>query len=123
MEADNAVDEQPDNVGLFFVIIECYDHSPWSSTRSFGKTSLSKRLEQKHSVSVAEAEAILNENPHIRKVGKGRVKDENVYAAFGQTTGGRYLIVFYIRKVSGALLPISARDMDDAEGKYYERQR
>ena len=66
---------------------------------------------------------ILGANPHIPKVSKGRVKDENVYAAFGQTIGGRYLIVFYIRKVSGALLPISARDMDDAERKYYERQR
>ena len=87
------------------------------------KDQFVEKLEKKHSVSVAEAEAILNANPHIRKVSKGQVKDENVYAAFGQTTGGRYLIVFYIRKVSGALLPISARDMDDAERKYYDRQR
>lgn len=87
------------------------------------KDQFVEKLEQKHSVSVAEAEAILNANPHIRKVSKGRVKDENVYAAFGQTIGGRYLVVFYIRKVSGALLPISARDMDDAERKYYDRQR
>ena len=54
---------------------------------------------------------------------KGRVKAEDVYAAYGQTNGGRYLVVFYIRKISGAILPISARDMDDAERKYYDRQK
>ena len=36
---------------------------------------------------------------------------------------GRYLIVFYIRKLAGTILPISARDMDDAERRYYERHR
>jgi hypothetical protein len=30
---------------------------------------------------------------------KGQVKGENVYAAYGQTDGGRYLIVFYILKL------------------------
>ncbi len=87
------------------------------------KDQFVEKLERKHSVSVTEAEELLDANPHIRKVSKGRVKDENVYAAFGQTIGGRYLVVFYIRKVSGALLPISARDMDDAERKYYDRHK
>jgi uncharacterized DUF497 family protein len=32
-------------------------------------------------------------------------------------------MVFYIRKLTGALLPISTRDMDDAERKYYEQHR
>ena len=66
------------------------------------KDQFVEKLEQKHGVLAAEAEAIL------------------IYAAFGQTIGGRYLVVFYIRKVSGAILPISARDMDDAERKYYD---
>jgi uncharacterized protein len=87
------------------------------------KDQFVEKLARKHSVTVIEAEEILSAKPHIRKVSKGRVKDEHVYAAFGQTDAGRYLIVFYIRKVSGAILPISARDMDDAERKYYERQR
>jgi uncharacterized DUF497 family protein len=87
------------------------------------KDQFVEKLERKHGVSVTEAEEILGEKPHIRRMGKGRVKDEDVYAAFGQTNDGRYLIVFYIRKVSGAILPISARDMDGAERKYYERQR
>lgn len=74
-------------------------------------------------MSVAEAEETLHNAPHIRRVGKGRVKGENVYAAYGQTVAGRYLVVFYIRKPKGVILPISARDMDDAERRYYEKQR
>ena len=81
------------------------------------------KLARKHSVTVIEAEEILSAKPHIRRVSKGRVKDEHVYAAFGQTDAGRYLIVFYILKLSGAILPISAPDIDDSERKYYERQR
>jgi uncharacterized DUF497 family protein len=87
------------------------------------KDQFVEKLAQKHGVAVFEAEEVLGGKPHIRKMSKGRIKDEHVYGAFGQTDGGRYLIVFYIRKVSGAILPISARDMDDAERKYYERQR
>ena len=81
------------------------------------KDQFVEKLEQKHGVSVPEAEDVLSANPHIRRVSKGSAKDENVYAAYGQTEAGRYLIVFYIRKISGALLPISARDMDGAERK------
>lgn len=87
------------------------------------KDQFVEKLDSKHGVSVTEAEAVLTAKPHIRKVSRGRVKDENVYAAYGQTSAGRYLIVFYIRKITGAILPISARDMDDSERKYYERQR
>jgi hypothetical protein len=56
-------------------------------------------------------------------MGKGNVKGEDVYVAYGQSAAGRYLVVFYIRKMTGAVLPISARDMDDIERRYYERQR
>ncbi len=87
------------------------------------KDQFVEKLERKHGVSTEETEEVLGAKPHIRKVSKGRVKDENVYAAYGQTNAGRYLIVFYIRKVSSGLLPISARDMDDAERKYYDRQK
>lgn len=91
--------------------------------RIIWKDQFVEKLAQKHGVSIMEAEEVLSENPHIRRVSKGRVRDENVYAAYGQTGGGRYLIVLYIRKISGALLPISARDMDDGERNYYERHR
>lgn len=84
--------------------------------RIIWKDQFVDKLARKHGISVVEAEQVLSAKPHLRR-------GEDVYAAFGQTAGGRYLIIFYIRKVSGAILPISARDMDDAERKYYERQR
>ena len=87
------------------------------------KDQFVEKLETKHGVSLTEAEDILDSKPHIRKVGKGKVKGENVYAAFGQTAGGRYLAVFYIRKLTGAALPISARNMDNGERKYYGKQK
>ena len=87
------------------------------------KDQFVEKLATKHGVSVEEVEDVIGSKPHIRKVGKGNVKGENVYAAFGQTIGGRYLVIFYIRKRTGAILPISARDMDDGERKYYGKQK
>ncbi|MDZ7314012.1 MAG: hypothetical protein ONB45_22345 [candidate division KSB1 bacterium] len=43
------------------------------------------------------------------------MKGENVYAAYGQTHAGRYLIGFFINKQKTAALPISARDMATAD--------
>lgn len=87
------------------------------------KDQFVEKLERKHHVSIMDVEEVLGATAHIRKASRGTVKGEDVYAAYGQTSAGRYLIVFYIRKVTGAILPISARDMDDAERKYYEKQR
>lgn len=94
-----------------------------SLTRIIWKDTFVEKLAEKHNVSVEEAEEALQRKPLIRKVGKGRVKDENVFAAYGQTAEGRYLIIIYIRKLNGAILPISGRDMDDSERKYYEKER
>lgn len=91
--------------------------------RIIWKEQFVEKLEVKHGVSVKEVEEVLNTNPHLRKVAKGNVKGENVYAAFGQTYGGRYLVIFYIRKLDGAILPISARDMDAGERNYYGKQK
>jgi uncharacterized DUF497 family protein len=92
-------------------------------TKIIWKDQFVEKLAWKHGVSVEEAEEVLHSEPHLRKVGKGDVKSEDVYAAYGQIEPGRYLIVFYIRKPKGVLLPISARDMDETERKYYEKQK
>lgn len=81
------------------------------------------KLATKHSVTVDEVEEVLNSVPHLRKVAKGKSKGEHVYAGLGQTPGGRYLIIYFIRKLSGAVLPISARDMDKGERNYYAKQK
>jgi uncharacterized protein len=82
-----------------------------------------EKLADKHDVFIEEAEEILFSSPHVRMAEKGRIKGENMYAAYGQTETGRYLIVFFIRKRRSAALPISARDMTPAERRYYNAQK
>jgi uncharacterized DUF497 family protein len=81
------------------------------------------KLESKHGVFSDEVEEIIFGKPHIRKAGKGHIKGEDLYVAYGQTEDGRYLVIFFIRKEKIAALPISARDMTKSERKYYERQK
>jgi uncharacterized DUF497 family protein len=81
------------------------------------------KLEQKHRVMPDEVEQVLFSKPFIRRAEKGRVQDEDVYVAYGQTAAGRYLVVFFILKYQTAALPISARDMTQAERRYYAQQR
>lgn len=80
------------------------------------------KIEAKHVVNSYEVEEVLFGTPHIRRAQKGRIKGEDLYAAYGQSDAGRYLIVFFIRKERNAALPISARDMTDSEEKYYAKQ-
>lgn len=83
-----------------------------------------EKLLTKHRVSIEEAEDVLEARSRLyRKIAKGRVRGQDVYAAMAQTRDGRYLIVFFINKGSGVVLPISARDMDPSERKYYEKHR
>ncbi len=46
-----------------------------------------------------------------------------MYAAYGQTAEGRYLIIFFILKPGSEALIISARDMDQRERKLYGRKK
>lgn len=80
------------------------------------------KIAVKHQVTTEEVEDVLFGRPHVRRAHKGHVKGEDLYAAYGKTIGGRYLIVLFIRKEQRAALPISARDMTGAERRYYERQ-
>jgi uncharacterized DUF497 family protein len=81
------------------------------------------KLADKHGVSTDEVEEALRSKPLVRKVAKGRVRGEHVYAALAQLGSGRYLIAFFILKKHGIIIPISARDMDASERRYYARER
>lgn len=81
-----------------------------------------EKISGKHNVTTDEVEEVLFGRSHFRRAQKGHIRGEDLYAAYGQTAGGRYLIVLFIRKEQTAALPISARDMNDSERKYYERQ-
>ncbi len=81
------------------------------------------KLAFKHHVSIEEVEETLRSHPLIRRVAKGHIHNENVYAAYAHIRNGRYLIVFFINKKGNKALPISARDMDHSERRYYGKQK
>jgi len=78
-----------------------------------------EKLAAKHDVTTGEVEEALQSSPLVRRVARGRVRGEEVYAAMSQVRSGRYLVVFFINKKHGMALPISARDMDASERRYY----
>lgn len=80
------------------------------------------KLRSKHGVEQDEVEELFNNLPHFRFVENGHRPRENVYAALGQTGGGRYLIVFFVHKQNRQALVVSARDMTVAERRQYERR-
>jgi uncharacterized DUF497 family protein len=80
-----------------------------------------EKLWRKHHTEEREVEELFDDAPHYRFVEKGYRDGENVYAALGQTNGGRYLIVFFVYKQNRQVLIISARDMTASERRQYER--
>lgn len=79
------------------------------------------KIETKHQVSTDEVEQVLRGSPMVRRLEKGHVAGEDLYAALGRTEAGRYLAVFFIGKRGNRALVISARDMDRKERRWYGR--
>ena len=79
------------------------------------------KLAWKHNVTPEEVESVLFGEATFRRVQKGNVKHEDVYAGVGRTDEGRYLIVFFVYKLTREALIISARDTSEAERRLYGR--
>lgn len=79
------------------------------------------KLAWKHNVQPEEVDEILFDSPVYRKVQRGHISGEDVYAALGQTEAGRHLIVFFIYKPTKEALILSARDMNRKERRNYAR--
>jgi uncharacterized protein len=77
----------------------------------------------KYGVEVDEVEELFVNRPRIRVAQKGDQLGEDVYVATGQTDAGRYLIVFFIYKVTQDALVLSARDMTRKERTQHGRKR
>lgn len=86
------------------------------------KMRFREKIQAKHGVSTDEVEQVVFGKPFVVRIGRGRVRGEDVYEAFGQTRAGRYLVVFFIHK-HGSALPITARDMTTSERRYYDRSQ
>ena len=80
-----------------------------------------EKLDVKHRVSPEEVERVLANRPKVRRMNKGHYRGEDVYRALGQTDAGRYLVVFFIHKMTNEALVLSARDMDNKERRSYAR--
>ena len=88
------------------------------------KEQFVEKLAVKHSVTTLEVEEVLFSDPFVRKAKKGNFPDEDLYTAYGQTSAGRYLIVFFVYKPhQEAALPISCRDMEPPERRYYAKAK
>ena len=79
-----------------------------------------EKLIKKHNVKKEEVKEVLAAKPHFRFIEKGHHSGENIYAAMGQTNGGRYLIIFFVYKTDKRALILTARDMTKSERKLYE---
>ncbi len=80
------------------------------------------KLDWKHGVYPDEVDQVLFGTPLFRKVQKGHIPHEDLYAALGRTNAGRYLVIFFIYKLSREALIISAREMNKRERRQYERR-
>jgi hypothetical protein len=58
------------------------------------------KIAVKHHVTQEEVREILSSSFHFRFVEKGHRRGENVYFALGQTSAARYLVVFFVRKMT-----------------------
>ena len=85
-------------------------------------TEIADKVATKHRVTPDEVEEVFFNDPRFRFVESGYRSGEDVYSAGGQTDAGRYLIVFFIYKGDNTALILSARDMDAAERRRYERK-
>ena len=81
-----------------------------------------EKLAWKHNVLPSEVEQTLNGNCRIFRKEKGKVEGEHLYNALGKTESGRFLSVFFVRKISNKALIITARDMNKSERKRYEKK-
>jgi uncharacterized DUF497 family protein len=81
-----------------------------------------EKLIWKHQVLTSEVEEVLRGRCRIFRKETGRVEGENLYNALGQSDDGRYLSVFFIRKLNNKVLIVTARDMNKNERKRYAKK-
>ena len=85
--------------------------------------NIADKIASKHRMTVREARQVLLSQPRIRFAEKGHMENNDVYAAFGQTLSGRYVVVFFVYKPDTATaIIISARDMSTKERRAYGRK-
>lgn len=83
--------------------------------------AIEEKCAVKHGVYPEEVEDVLGGGRRVHFVERGHRLGEDIYVARGQTEAGRYLTVFFIRKLDGSAPIVSARDMTRRERQSYGR--
>ncbi|GIK71137.1 MAG: hypothetical protein BroJett021_01250 [Chloroflexota bacterium] len=81
-----------------------------------------EKLASRHGLQPDEVEETFLNVPRFYRVERGERAGEDLYAAYGQTNAGRYIVVFFELKIDGVALVISARDMTVRERRRYARK-
>ena len=81
-----------------------------------------EKLAWKHNILTSEVEEVLSGECRFFKRERGKVEGENLYNALGQTRQGRYLSIFFIKKLGNKALVVTARDMNKSERRRYEKK-
>ena len=84
--------------------------------------SIVEKLAWKHRVLPHEVEEVLSGKCRIFKKESGNIEGEDLYNALGKTENGRYLSVFFIKKLNNKALIITAREMNRRERRRYEKK-
>ena len=80
------------------------------------------KLARKHQVTTDEVEKALAVARRFRFIETGDVGGEDLYAAMGRTDAGRYLLVYFVYKVTREALIVSAREMTRKEKRAYAKK-
>lgn len=81
-----------------------------------------EKLAWKHGVLPHEVEEVLSGRCRLFKRESGKVEGEDLYNALGRTEAGRYLSIFFVRKLGNKALIVTARDMNLRERRRYEKK-
>ena len=81
-----------------------------------------EKLAWKHNVLPSEVEEVLSGGCKIFRKEKGKVEGEHLYNALGRTESGRYLSVFFVRKLGSKALIVTGRGMNRSERSRYDKK-
>ncbi len=80
----------------------------------------------RHNITPEEVEEVIYKDKHcfmVRREKAIKIPGNYLYAVFGSTLQGRLLMVLLLNTDSTNYIPITARDMDYTEKKYYYKRR
>ena len=80
------------------------------------------KIAWKHNILPSEVEEVLSGQCRVFRKEKGKVEGEHLYNPLGRTESGRYLSIFFIKKLSNKAMIVTARDMNSKERKRYGKK-